>query len=187
MDWALFGPGGAYTLRHCGDHGGGTFSPGEVAFRHRQATDSPSFTVVGKFDADLGPIDLFTHYNMAAYNPTKSTVMRLRCWDNDAGGVERTMYLKGVDPSKAFKAANTQDVSTAVCSQQADFSGLVLTGADCMNHGGNHYNDASHTYWGNSQFAMDWALFGPGGAYTLRHCGDHGGGTFSPGEVAFYF
>ena len=98
----------------------------------------------------------------------------------DAGGVQRTMYLKGLpSPSTAFNPSQTTPIDSQVtCSQSPDFSSPKF-GNDCM-----MYQDSRHTYWGNRDWFFNWALFSPYGAHTLRHCGNHGGGRFSPGEIA---
>jgi len=144
-----------------------------------------TWKVVGEINSDLGPTNLYNHFNMAQYSPSKATHIRLRCWDSDAGGVERTMYVTGVDPATGMFHAGTviPDLSTVKCSQHEDFSS-AQHGGQCLNWHGSVLNDGTHEYWGNPAFSMSFALYNGGGAYTLRHCGQHGGGTFSKGQIA---
>jgi hypothetical protein len=144
-----------------------------------------TWKVVGEINSDLGPTNLYNHFNMAQYSPSKATHIRLRCWDSDAGGVERTMYVTGVDPATGMFHAGTiiPDLSTVKCSQHEDFSS-AQHGGQCLNWHGSVLNDGEHEYWGNPAFSMSFALYNGGGAYTLRHCGQHGPGTFSKGQIA---
>lgn len=147
--------------------------------------EAPVFTIFPRFDTDLGYVNLYNHFNMGDYaaNYDMSTIWRLRCWDADTGGVERTMYLRGLaSPSIAFYAGTTVDTTGVECADNIQFSNSA-SGDSCMT-----YNDASHTFWHLAADKGDvlWALFKDFQAHTLRHCGNHGGGTFSPGQIAFY-
>ena len=130
---------------------------------------------------DPGPINLYDHYNMGAYTLTMDTVYRLRCWDSDAGGVQRNMYIKGVSsPQSIFTAGyqDSNDAASLMCSGNEEFTDAKY-GTACFSA----FN-GQHTYFRAGD--VMWALYSPGSGYTLRHCGPHGPGTWSRGQIAYW-
>jgi len=150
----------------------------------RSSTPDP-YTTVAKIDHERGYKNLYDEFGMIKYAASfgRNTIWRLRCWDSDANGLERTMYLSGLDsPNTAFDAGTIVDTTFVQCASNPRFSNSAY-GKDCLSH-----NDVSYWHLTASKGDVKWAKFKPlnYGAQTLRHCGHHGTGTFSPGEIAFY-
>ena len=129
-------------------------------------------------------------YSMAL---TTRTVIRLECIDYASDLMQ--MYVRGISAwDTALTAAGTFDTSSIECSLSPCFEPQVsATGTDCLG-----IDDGQHTYWKvgtyalpeyNSGRTINWALYGPGSTYTLRHCsggegsGGNGGNTHFKGSI----
>ena len=138
-----------------------------------------AWKVLGSITHDRGPVNLWHDLGLGNKGMAfdVNTQWRLRCWDADDGGKQKQMYLRGVaDPTTAFHAATVQPTHGLQCASDEAFTD-VSYGAACLPH-----NNGGHTYYAKGN--VMWALYSHGGAYTLRHCGPHGGGRFSPGEIS---
>lgn len=154
-------------------------------------TDGGGWTLAVNIQTDLGPINLFTYnnqhtsylsqnygLNMSEMAITSSTKYRLTCTESSDGTYHK-FFITGLKPTEPiFQAAGIVTKTSVQCANNADYVGPAY-GDACFS-----YPDTDlHTYYGNVAWDVSWALFSPGGAYTLRHCRPLGTGYHNKGSI----